>query len=150
MCGHIPITSYLFKIYLFVFYFSSYFTAQKITYINEIKSINQRCNRQWWDDMSSQYHWEAWDSNVTHMCRPYFCAIRQMCCQGWQSDPFIVNNGTLHLYNEDGGCPCVCNGLVCRNSKSFKYCSKGLPTKTCAVVAIVVGAFKLLSNLTKG
>ncbi len=31
----------LVQIYLFIFYFSSYFTAQKINHINAMKSINQ-------------------------------------------------------------------------------------------------------------
>jgi hypothetical protein len=31
----------LVQIYLFIFYFSSYFTVQKINYINAMKAINQ-------------------------------------------------------------------------------------------------------------
>jgi hypothetical protein len=35
----------LVQIYLFIFYFSSYFTAQKINYIIAMKSINQSINQ---------------------------------------------------------------------------------------------------------
>ncbi len=90
--------------------------------------------------MSSQYHWETWDSNVTHTCRLYVHAARRFIVRGDKEICLLSTLAPSVMKMEVA--PLSAMAWFVGFVRALKYCGKGLPNRACAVAPTVVGVFK--------
>jgi hypothetical protein len=88
--------------------------------------------------MSCQYHEEAQDFNVTHMCRLYLLTYRKFIVRGDKAIHLLSTLAPIVMKMEVA--PVFVMAWLVLIARAFKYCSMGLPNIAHAVAAIEVGA----------